>query len=280
MDTQRCVSDQLSAVNMPFLTPESHNSSMQATRKGSQGKQTPSPFGHRLDTTVNIAENFENIDLGADCSASIATDSAQTWNTVDNVTALGLSFGADNLSPEHTQTKERFLLEDLEDPSKFLATHPFDRWMTSLQRNSRLRRRTISGPSDDSGFNHGFPDSEVQSQMKSSHKKSSSGSSMGFVTAVKSASISLASFSITGRSRRTGRSSRNGRTDRDSHASKIAGRYSEDNSYVENSLVLDKAVTNRSIMRRRVLEEIISTEEGYIGDIRFLMNVSSFHDAR
>ncbi|KAG7146148.1 hypothetical protein HYQ46_005052 [Verticillium longisporum] len=31
--------------------------------------------------------------------------------------------------------------------------------------------------------------------------------------------------------------------------------------------------TERSLQRRRILEELISTEEGYIGDVRFLMNV-------
>jgi hypothetical protein len=37
---------------------------------------------------------------------------------------------------------------------------------------------------------------------------------------------------------------------------------------------MDEAVNARSIQRRQVLEEIISTEEGYIADVKFLMNVS------
>ncbi|KAL2017916.1 hypothetical protein VTK56DRAFT_1572 [Thermocarpiscus australiensis] len=36
---------------------------------------------------------------------------------------------------------------------------------------------------------------------------------------------------------------------------------------------MDPAVMERSLQRRRILEELISTEEGYIGDVRFLMNV-------
>ncbi|PHH87009.1 hypothetical protein CDD83_9425 [Cordyceps sp. RAO-2017] len=37
--------------------------------------------------------------------------------------------------------------------------------------------------------------------------------------------------------------------------------------------VVDAAATERAMQRRRVLEELIDTEEAYIGDVRFLMNV-------
>lgn len=85
--------------------------------------------------------------------------------------------------------------------------------------------------------------------------------------------ISLASFSIAPLSRRTGVSSRHQRTDRSSKASNI-GRFSEDSSYIARNIAIDQAVTGRSLQRRRVLEEIISTEESYLGDVKFLMNVS------
>jgi hypothetical protein len=90
------------------------------------------------------------------------------------------------------------------------------------------------------------------------------------VTAVKSASISLASFSVVQRSRRTGVSSRQQRTDRSSNI----GRLSEDSSYFARATLIDQAAINRLIQRRRVIEEIINTEEGYVADIKFLMNVS------
>jgi hypothetical protein len=41
-------------------------------------------------------------------------------------------------------------------------------------------------------------------------------------------------------------------------------------------MVIDVAAIERSLQRRRILEELISTEEGYIGDVRFLMNVSDW----
>ena len=110
-------------------------------------------------------------------------------------------------------------------------------------------------------------------QRRSNHKKSSSGSSFGFVTAVKSASISLASFSVAPGSGRTGVSSRHQRADRSSKASNV-GRLSEDGTFMARGLVMDQAALNRLLQRRRVLEEIISTEEVYLADVKFLMNVS------
>lgn len=41
-------------------------------------------------------------------------------------------------------------------------------------------------------------------------------------------------------------------------------------------MVTDRAMVQRALQRRRILEELISTEEAYIGDVRFLINVSGF----
>jgi hypothetical protein len=108
-------------------------------------------------------------------------------------------------------------------------------------------------------------------------RQSSSGSSFGFVEAVKTASASLASGSVFARSRRNSiRSSRaQTHTDRSSRRSLSSHRCSEDSCGLDKPQVLDKAAVERSLQRRRILEELISTEEGYIGDVRFLMNVSA-----
>jgi hypothetical protein len=88
---------------------------------------------------------------------------------------------------------------------------------------------------------------------------------------MKSASISIASFSIAPRSRKLG-TSHHHQTDRSSKASNV-GRFSEDSSYIDRGIIIDQAVTNRLLQRRRVLEEIITTEESYVADVKFLMNV-------
>ena len=95
------------------------------------------------------------------------------------------------------------------------------------------------------------------------------------MSAVKSAGSSLASVSLLTRSRRnTIRSRHTARTDRSSKASVSAQRRSEESGCPEGMITEDGPAMERALQRRKILEELISTEESYIGDIRFLMNVS------
>ncbi|KAK4105862.1 Dbl homology domain-containing protein [Parathielavia hyrcaniae] len=106
------------------------------------------------------------------------------------------------------------------------------------------------------------------------HRHSSSDSSLAFVTAVKSATVSVAGVSLLTRSRTTTiRSSRRPRTEHSRRASLSGPRVSEDSCCPERQLPLDRAVTERAVQRRRILEELISTEESYVGDVQFLMSV-------
>lgn len=155
---------------------------------------------------------------------------------------------------------------------------PYHRWMKTLRRRAAHRRHTAT--MDEILFDSPSVDDFRQTSDRPNHHRrrlSSSGSSMGFVEAVKTASVSLASGSIFARSRRNSmRSSRTRtHTDRSSRASTSSNRCSEDSSAgLDKPRFLDKAAVERSLQRRRILEELISTEEGYIGDVRFLMNVS------
>lgn len=151
---------------------------------------------------------------------------------------------------------------------------PFHRWMRTLRRRGLGRRAPVT---DDDHMPRPFSANGLSGKLNGSchHRKSSSGSSFGFVETVKTASASLASGSILTRSRRNSiRSSRSRtHTDLSSRASMSSNRCSEDSTGLDKPLVLDKATVERSLQRRRILEELISTEEGYIGDVRFLMNV-------
>ena len=197
-------------------------------------------------------------------------------NSLDNITALGLSFNVDDTQLADATNRARFSLEDTEPVGNrslpLDSDRPFNKWMKGLQKRATQRRKTVSCDIDASALERELFDSPA-ARSTARHKKSSSGSSFGFVTAVKSASISLASFSVAPRSRRTGVSSRHHRTDPSNKASNV-GRLSEDSSYIARGIVVDQAVMNRLLQRRRVLEEIINTEESYVADVKFLMNVS------
>jgi hypothetical protein len=252
--------------------------SLHISRKTSWGTSIPPPSSQELPTNESKDSLFDEVDLSSKGEVPEDSDRGEGWNTLDNIDALGLSFNADAESHVGGTIKlERFSMDDIERFGKMsplslsLEYQPFNKWMKNLQRRATGRRKTVSCDLGGSALERELFDSQ-SFQRRSAHKKSSSGSSSGFVTAVKSASVSLASISIAPRSRRTGVSSRHQRTDRSSKDSNV-GRLSEDSSYIARGIVIDQAVGNRLLQRRRVLEEIISTEESYVADVKFLMNV-------
>jgi hypothetical protein len=258
---------------------KSRRGSVNTSQKSNSETPVPAPLSQGISTAdmnEGSREAFDNLDIGVECISPATTPIHAPWNTVENIAAIGLSFQVDDSPQKYSSPTERFSLEDYE-PKTLVSSHQvahlrFHKWITNLQRRAVQRRKTTS-----SGQNHFAPERDILYPDKehgtSRHKKSLSGSSLGFVTAVRSASISLASFGVAPRSRRTGRSSRYQRTDHGSRASNAGIRLSEDSSCRAKGAIIDEAVNARSIQRRQVLEEIIRTEEGYVADIRFLMNV-------
>lgn len=207
-----------------------------------------------------------------------------TWDTVDPA-LIRLTLDASD-SPESPISDSRpeslsSLEQDYILHEEAIATAPeppstqFHKWMNTLRRRAGRRQHAVT---TDDISPPSTPVISLQRDVRKTghHRQSSSGSSFGFVEAVKTASASLASTSVFARSRQNSmRSSRaHTHTDRSSRASGCSHRCSEDSCGLDKPHSLDKATVERSLQRRRILEELISTEEGYIGDVRFLMNVS------
>lgn len=201
------------------------------------------------------------------------------WDTVDPAVLRlpldesdSLEFHASDIRPE----SQTFHGEEVVDEEAVVepTETPFHKWMRTLRR--RAGRRQCSESIDEMLFKSASVDDLHEATKSAHHRQSSSSSSFGFVEAVKTASVSLASGSVFARSRRNSmRSSRTQtHTDRSSRASMSSNRCSEDSAGLDQPQLLDKPAVERSLQRRRILEELISTEEGYIGDVRFLMNVS------
>lgn len=147
---------------------------------------------------------------------------------------------------------------------------PFNKWVQTLRRRRgerrRLRESGRSGQTPVSNLCEGPVDRSVSLQQ------SSSVSSFAYVSAVRDASISCASTSIVASSRkqRARSSKRLSKTDRSSHTT-YSIQCSEDDRLQYQA---DPAILERSRQRWQILEELIETEEGYIGDIKFLTKVS------
>ncbi|XXG94565.1 ribosomal protein L36 [Hypoxylon texense] len=232
-----------------------------------------------LATTLKLNRTDPNLGLNFDSTDLFRMDGEEAWKTLDNIAALGLNLESDKDEPTHSTGLPRFSIKDddpgINDPDiSSPAVGPFHKWMKSLHK--RAHRPKIRGSHS---WAEPFPEYSEFSfgddpLLPDGHRKSSSGSSYGFVAAVRSASVSLASASVVTRPRRhTGRSSLQGRTDLSSRGSTSGPRFSEDSACFERTVSNDPAVTERLLQRRRILEELINTEESYIGDVKFLMNV-------
>lgn len=264
------------ASTLPWTSPQQLNP--KSTLKVDDRLQF-SPHGtpNQVKGALEAADDIDEIHTTPP-SRNDTPDDAEGWDTVDNITALGLAFGYSNTPEKASPTKRRFALEDLEPrhqpPSIHPTRPPFEKWVKSFNRKTTQRHRRANSIAGTGVSDSDFLSLKSKNRTRHHLQKSASGTSLGFVTAVKSASISLAGFSIATKSRNRGHSSKHQKTDRSSRASNVGPRSSEDSAYAAKGVANDVAVTNRSIRRRRVLEEIISTEEGYFGDVKFLMNVS------
>lgn len=271
-----------------FDTPTpSRRSSLHISRKTSWGTPIPGPSNHRKQASEEMEEVFDEVDLASDGGASLTSGGNTGWNTVENITALGLSLAPDDESVDSPPAKERFSVDEddvvtldkdgmaMDYACASKPKHnplPFHKWVKLLQKRASGKQKNSDPLHPDiwSGNYDGARDGN-----SSHHKKSSSGSSMGFVTAVKSASFSLATMSIAPKSKRTGAAKSHFRNDRSSKNSTTGPRVSvSEDEASERIHAIDQATAARSFKRRHVLEEIISSEESYVADIKFLTNVS------
>lgn len=153
------------------------------------------------------------------------------------------------------------------------TSQPFRRWMSTLRRRHIHRYKDAASDLPDFGVDTTpFPPFVPTIQMTRRLSDSMS-SSIDYVTAVRSVSTTIASASIAPRSIRSS-------VPEGKHPGKRNSHYSEARKSTESSrgalgTIIDESAWLRSAQRRRIVEELISTEESYIADLKVLVNVSS-----
>lgn len=154
---------------------------------------------------------------------------------------------------------------------------PFSRWMNTLRLKKASYKSRVH-PKLDTLFPHPTDQSVVDSPEPSvrGHRKSGSwASSANFVTAVKSATITVASASIAPLSRSASKKSDRRKLYRGSSGLfESEPRFSTDSGRPSLSLIIDDAARQRARKRREKIEELIKTEESYLSDLKALSNVS------
>lgn len=171
--------------------------------------------------------------------------------------------------------------EEPEDTSTITLTdqQPFRRWMSTLRRRHVRIRKThvpdVPHSSVDLIEDKAAMLAPLNTLSESLRPRSGSfSSSLACVTAMKSSSITMTSASIAppsdaggfqGKARAGCRSSgfSDARRSTDSHTGALGP-------------IIDESAWLRSLQRRKIVEELISSEESYIADLKVLVNVRSF----
>lgn len=148
--------------------------------------------------------------------------------------------------------------------------HPLKRLVTSVRRKSPSRRASLKAREERWSLDDfdlvQAADALVKPRRKSTrHSKSSSKSSSSIATAVKSATTSL----VTPHNKRSSGVRRSQRTNKPN----ATNRFSLDSTR-EPIRVVDEAAWDRARQRRSILEELITSEESYVADLKVLVNVS------
>jgi hypothetical protein len=155
-------------------------------------------------------------------------------------------------------------------------SQPFRRWISVLRRRHIQWRREyaledMQIPFDAANANSTLHSLRPQQQSHTRRTSDSMSSSMGCVTVVKSASITIASTSIAPRS------------DAGAYGKTRLGNRSSNHSEARRSVeshrgalgpIIDEGAWLRSLQRRKIVEELVASEESYIADLKVLINVS------
>ncbi|KAI9892962.1 MAG: hypothetical protein M1814_000846 [Vezdaea aestivalis] len=152
--------------------------------------------------------------------------------------------------------------------------HPrqvFQKLVENFRRKSLQRSRTVPARRREAIEEEDSTMDTFVRQPK--HEKSSSLNSMAFVTTMKTASMSLASLSLPAPSKVPGRSSRLRSGTRSSRPSGTEARSSMDSRATGPVPLLNGGVWDRAVKRRNILDELVTSEESYIADLKVLVNV-------
>ena len=214
---------------------------------------------------LDIVEIDYEIQEASEDANSLTEEESTFHTTIERLPTVEVDLSLNRLpSPEPelptASTTDDEAVESSEQPR-------LRRWISTLRRRKKQLPAPVAPP-DAHQWNCGSRSSSPMKRVPSQHKHSNSyGSSLGFVTAVRSATATIASASIATVSRR------NTKWRRGHQRSSLLSGSDQRPSVESQRSVLDEAAKQRSRKRRAKLEELIRSEESYVADVKSLSNV-------
>ena len=262
----------------PSRSSSSHNLTLRRIPTSSDRHSGSGGYSRRASLASVLSSRLRSdAGEGPEQNESRLVDVAESDRELPEVREDELSFvEAEPLRPtiEHSPLPSAVAPLDVQPTATDVTASPASlprvrRWISTLRR--RKQQIPIFTPPHSQPWKQAdtgnMPMSPTKGCLKQHKHSDSYGSSLGFVTAVKSATTTLASVSIATVSRRNTKSRRGHQ-----RSSLISG--SDPRPSVDSQRsILDEAAKQRSRKRRAKMEELLRTEESYVADIRSLSNV-------
>lgn len=214
---------------------------------------------HRGLRLVDVAESADETQCGTEVELSLHRSPSVTEK--EGVEQADISPPAALLNQDDTEAVSS------SPPSSSPVN--FRRWVSTL-RKKKAQKPVHVTPRDQrwtlDDFEANASPSQKQHRPSQHRKQGSYSSSVAFVTAVRSATATLASASVATVSRR------NSKWRRAQRSSLISSSEARPSIETQRS-VMDDAAKARSRKRRERIEELVRTEEGYVADLKALSNV-------
>jgi hypothetical protein len=233
------------------------------------------PYSRRSRETYHVPELSMNSDSSDE---PIDTDDGHLDESelFDPYEAIRVPLPQGQLS-DNTSSDSRVEEEEQALPDEVTRPQPFRRWLSTLRRRHLQRKddrpsEAVRLSLDIENRVKGALVRPPQAQESLCRHSESVSSSMGGVFTVKSATMTNASTSIAPRSEH-GIQGRGRIGNRSSHYSDI--RRSLDSHPGPLGPIVDESAWLRSLQRRKIVEELIASEESYIADLKVLINVST-----
>lgn len=248
----------------------------------SSGQSTPKS---NLDTAVPTSDlrtlyalhRKEEVDVSAGCGEPYDKDRGRLRDLSNKDLSV---IPSPDIPLEEEHQDDRFKQSEKSDKLAFAAaasnqqnpTRRLPRWMSILRRrHAKNKSQPKPAVTETALEDAGYP--LLGDPVVHDERRSSSHSSRGLVNAMKHASAGLVNHGLGLGSRKNGTSSHRRSWARSSGSSNAQRRSSEENGTVPRTPVYDEAAWRRAIRRRQILEELISSEESYIEDLKILVNV-------
>ena len=263
--------------------------SKQASHRSSWGNDiSPSPNEQGFSSLLAEAGPLEDIDLNAGCGES-PYSRYEIGQDANSNAGRGLSFDIRKQEMLSISRLPSSASQELTTQRSFnVATehlvkseNPVKRLVGALRTQGPKRRHSLTVRKERwilDDFDEAKPmETELpQGRRLNGHQKASSWSSSGIRHVIKSATVRLQSATNRPHSPIFSRA-RLLKSNRGSRTSNAASRASMDGDQVA-ARVNEHAARDRAVQRRRIVEELISSEESYVADLKVLLHVGGPSD--